>query len=1032
MSSDSGDLDEDELLQMALQEQSRRDVNYQQPSSKPSRPVSNFVQPPPQRATNQRVSAPPKNHNTNARPAQRAQQRRGSMDDDDDSEVEMLSISSGDEESSKDRGSESRNRAGSGGRRAGKEDDGDWDGGEPDSWKRVDEAELARRVREMRETRTVAVAPKIEQKPATARPGLNSLQSFPRGLECVDPLGLGIIDNKTLKLITEYSESSPVKSDKDYLDSNIREKLLYFSESFDAKLFLSRIHQETSGADLEAGGLALKTDLKGRTQQKKQLVKENFDCFVSCKTTIDDIESKLKRIEEDPEGSGTSHLFNCIQGVSSQANRAFSPLFERQVSRFEICNVSGVLSCELKYEMDNYVSYPVCLISKDASSLAGKNHRIRGLLEKCTLDHEAWMELLQNEIREKALSDAKWKQIQQDLNQTADVDYSLTPENSHLLGYSEPVDFNGAEIDTLRGKYIRRLTAVLIHHIPAFWKVALSVSSGKFAKSSQVSADSNVNNSANKSEEKVGDGKYSSHSLDEVAGMIRSTVSVYESKVHNTFRDLEESNILQPFMRDAIKEISKACQAFEAKESAPPIAVAALWTLQSEITKIYILRLCSWMRASTEEVSKEESWVPVSILERNKSPYTISSLPLVFRSVMASAMEQINLMIQSLRSEATKTEDTFAQLHEIQESVRLAFLNCLLDFAGHLERSGGDLAQNRSSKGNLHLQNGYPHELQENYSDPVPGSVVDPHQQLLMVLSNIGYCKDELSRELYYKYRHIWLQSRGRDEEDSDMQDLVMSFSGLEEKALEQYTFAKASLIRTAATNYLLDSGVQWGGAPAVKGVRDAAVELLHTLVAVHAEVFAACKPLLDKTLGILVEGLIDTFLSLFHENKTKDLRSFDANGFCQLMLELEYFETILNPHFTSDARESLKSLQGVLLEKVTESVTETIETPSHHRRPTRGSEDALSDDRQQGMTLSPDDLIALAQQYSSELLQAELERTRINTACFVESIVLDSVPESARAAYASFRGSMDSPSRNFRGNSQPVGSPSFSRQRRR
>ncbi|XP_058187937.1 exocyst complex component SEC5A-like isoform X3 [Rhododendron vialii] len=963
---------------------------------------------------------------------------------------------------------------------------------------------LARRVREMRETRTVAVAPKIEQKPATARPGLNSLQSFPRGLECVDPLGLGIIDNKTLKLITEYSESSPAKSDKDYLDSNIREKLLYFSESFDAKLFLSRIHQETSGADLEAGGLALKTDLKGRTQQKKQLVKENFDCFVSCKTTIDDIESKLKRIEEDPEGSGTSHLFNCIQGVSSQANRAFSPLFERQAQAEKIRSVQGMLQRfrtlfnlpssirgsiskgeydlavreyrkaksivlpshvgilkrvleeveKIMYEFKgmlyksledpniefrNLENIIRILLELEPDSdpvwhyLNIQNHRIRGLLEKCTLDHEAWMELLQNEIREKALSDAKWKQIQQDLNQTqADVDYSLTPENSHLLGYSEPVDFNGAEIDALRGKYIRRLTAVLIHHIPAFWRVALSVSSGKFAKSSQVSADSNVNNSANKSEEKVGDGKYSSHSLDEVAGMIRSTISVYESKVHNTFRDLEESNILQPFMRDAIKEISKACQAFEAKESAPPIAVAALWTLQSEITKIYILRLCSWMRASTEEVSKEESWVPVSILERNKSPYTISSLPLVFRSVMASAMEQINLMIQSLRSEATKTEDTFAQLQEIQESVRLAFLNCLLDFAGHLERSGGDLAQNRSSKGNLHLQNGYPHELQENYSDPVPGSVVDPHQQLLMVLSNIGYCKDELSRELYYKYRHIWLQSRGRDEEDSDMQDLVMSFSGLEEKALEQYTFAKASLIRTAATNYLLDSGVQWGGAPAVKGVRDAAVELLHTLVAVHAEVFAACKPLLDKTLGILVEGLIDTFLSLFHENKTKDLRSFDANGFCQLMLELEYFETILNPHFTSDARESLKSLQGVLLEKATESVTETIETPSHHRRPTRGSEDALSDDRQQGMTVSPDDLIALAQQYSSELLQAELERTRINTACFVESIALDSVPESARAAYASFRGSMDSPSRNFRGNSQPVGSPGFSRQRRR
>ncbi|CAL5333008.1 unnamed protein product [Camellia sinensis] len=1162
MSSDSDDLDEDELLQIALKEQSQRDLNYH--SSKPSRKVANFVQPPPPpHPAKQRGSAPPGNPRSKAPPMPKAQQqqRRGSMDDDDDSEVEMLSISSGDEETSKDRGFESRNRAGSGGR-PGREDD--WDGGEPDSWKRVDEGELARRVREMRETRAVPVVQKFERKPsAIAKKGLNNLQSFPRGMECIDPLGLGlkisisfvvtsirIIDNKTLRLLTENLESSPSKSEKDYLDSSVRgflgifgEKLLYFSEKFDAKLFLSRIHQDTSGADLEAGALALKTDLKGRTQQKKQLVKENFDCFVSCKTTIDDIESKLKRIEEDPEGSGTSHLFNCIQGVNSLANRAFGTLFERQDQAEKIRSVQGMLQrfrtlfnlpsairgsiskgeydlavreyrkaksivlpshvgilkrvleevekvmhefkgtlyksmedpqidltnlenvvrllLELEPESDpvwHYLNIQVTknfssnaiqydLFSGDSSAASWiENHRIRGLLEKSTLDHEARMEILQNEIREKALSDAKWKQIQQDSNQSSDVGYSLISGNTQLLGDSQPVDFTGAEVDALRGRYIRRLTAVLIHHIPAFWKVALSVSSGKFAKSSQVSADSNVNTSANKSEEKVGDGKYSSHSLDEVAGMIRGTISAYESKVHNAFRDLEESNILHPYMSDAIKEISKACKALDAKESAPPIAVAAMRTLQSEITKIYILRLCSWLRASTEEISKDESWVPVSILERNKSPYTISSLPLAFRSVMASAMDQINLMIQSLRSEATKSEDTFAQLQEIQESVRLAFLNCLLDFAGHLEHTGSDLAQTRSNKGSPHMPNGYSHELQGSLSDPLPGSVVDPHQQLLLVLSNIGYCKDELSHELYYKYRHIWLQSRVRDEEDNDMQDLVMSFSGLEEKVIEQYTFAKkvlpyrkpetgfvtANLIRTAAMNYLLDSGVQWGGAPAVKGVRDAAVELLHTLVAVHAEVFAGCKPLLDKMLGILVEGLIDTFLSLFHENKDKDLRSLDANGFCQLMLELEYFETILNPYFTTDARESLKSLQGVLLEKATESVIVSVETPSHQRRPTRGSEDAFSDDRQQGMTVSPDDLIALAQQYSSELLQAELERTRINTACFVESLPLDSVPESARAAYASFRGSTDSPSsRNFRG-SQAVESPGYSRQRHR
>ncbi|MBA0612684.1 hypothetical protein Godav_013261 [Gossypium davidsonii] len=906
MSTDSDD--EDELLQRALKDQSTRDLNYQKPSSSnPRKPVVNFVQPPPKPKGS--ASPAPKN----------PKGRKMSMDEDEDSEVEMLSISSGDEDVGKDP------KGGAGGRGRGrpmKDDDGVWDGEEPDTWKRVDETELARRVREMRESRTAPVAQKFERKATTAPVGraLNTLQSFPRGMECVDPLGLGIIDNKTLRLITASSESS--HAEKEHLDSNLREKLMYFSEKFDAKLFLSRIHQDTPAADLEAGALGLKTDLQGRTQQRKQLVKDNFDCFVSCKTTIDDIESKLKRIEEDPEGSGTTHLFKCMQGVCSLADRAFEPLFERQAQAEKIRSVQGMLQrfrtlfnlpstirgsiskgeydlAVREYKKAKSIALPshVKILKRvleevekvmqefkgtlyksmedpqiDLTSLENtvrlllelepesdpvwhylnvQNHRIRGLLEKCTSDHEARMETLHNELREKAISDAKWLQIQQNLSQPSDANYSLG--NIELPIELQPLALTGEEVDVLRGKYIKRLTTVLVHHIPAFWKVALSVFSGKFAKSSQVS-----DSSGGKSEEKVGDGRYSSHSLDEVAGMMRGTISLYEVKVLNAFRDLEESS-LQSYMSDAINEISKACVAFEAKESAPSIAVMALRTLQAEVTKIYILRLCSWMRASTEGITKDETWVPVSILERNKSPYTISYLPLAFRSVMTSAIDQINMlsmnywipiipniflfefsemvyqsaidelncwlsawtwfneklaqdgfnddlddlfvnpfqvglaqtMIQSLRSEATKFEDMFAQLQEIQESVKIAFLNCFLDFAGHLEHIGIDLSQNKSSKESLHLQNGFSHESEEESSSDLPGSIVDPHQRLLIVLSNIGYCKDELSSELYKKYKCIWLQSRDKDEEESDIQELVVSFTGLEEKVLEQYTFAK-------------------------------------------------------------------------------------------------------------------------------------------------------------------------------------------------------------------------------------------------
>ncbi|KAK7349788.1 hypothetical protein VNO77_07460 [Canavalia gladiata] len=794
------------------------------------------------------------------------------------------------------------------------------------------------------------MAQKFERKASLpGRKRFSYLQSFPRGMECVDPLGLGIIDNQTLRLITESSYGSP----KDNQDGRLREKLLYFSKNFDAKL--------------------------------KQLVKDNFDCFVSCKTTIDDIESKLRRIEDDPEGSGTSHLFNIIQGVSLQDNRALKPLFERQDQAEKIRTVQGMLQrfqklftirvsiskgeydlavreykkakltalpshiqigtlkCVLEdvekvmnefksmlfksmedpqIDLINLENTVRLLLDLEPESdpvwnyLNIQNQRIRGLLEKCTLDHEARMENLHNDLRERALSDARWRQIQDEMSESSDVNNSPILGNTYPAVQSQPEDLTGEEVDGLRGRYICRLTTIIIHHIPAFWKVALSVFRGQFAKSSQVATDSNSNSSANKIEEKAGDGKYSSHSLDEVAAMICNTISVYGVKVTNIFHDLEGSNALRSYMSDAIEDISKACVALELNEAAPPIVVGAIRVLQSEIIRICVLRLCSWMRESVEEVSKDVTWVTVS-------------------------------------NEATKSEDTFVQLQEIQESVRLAFLNCFLDFAANLERIGIEIGQH--NKEGSQLPNGYAHELEGNALNDLQGG-------------------------LYDVYRHIWLHSRRKDEGNSDVKDLAVCFSGLEEKVLEQYTFAKENLIRSVAMNYLLNSGIQWGAAPAVKGVRDAVVELLHTLVAVHAEVFAGAKPLLDKTLGILMEGLIDTFISVFHENETKDLSVLDTNGFCQLMLELEYFETILNLYFTYDARDSLKSLQGLLLGKATESVGDVVDNPGHNRRPTRGSEDALVDDKQ-GTTVSPDGLISLAQQYNSEFLQSELERTHINTA---------------------------------------------------
>jgi len=122
----SSDSDEDELLQMALKEQSQRDVNYGKTSNS-RKPVANYVQQP----------------KKNAPPSKQSNSKGGVADDDDDSEVEMLSISSGDEDNVRDPVAASKTRGAAAGRPA-RDDDRVWDGEEPSRWKHVDEAEVMR------------------------------------------------------------------------------------------------------------------------------------------------------------------------------------------------------------------------------------------------------------------------------------------------------------------------------------------------------------------------------------------------------------------------------------------------------------------------------------------------------------------------------------------------------------------------------------------------------------------------------------------------------------------------------------------------------------------------------------------------------------------------------------------------------------------------------------------------------------------------------------------------------------------------
>ncbi|KAF6265699.1 exocyst complex component Sec5-domain-containing protein [Scenedesmus sp. NREL 46B-D3] len=120
-------------------------------------------------------------------------------------------------------------------------------------------------------------------------------------------------------------------------------KLLLCEEGFEPGAYLAVFHEGSSAGELAAGLRALDRELGERTGQLKQLVKQNFDRFISCKTTIDDIYVKLQHIESTSTGISTEVLYSAIQQVQDGASTVFGPILERSAKAERIRSVQLLL-----------------------------------------------------------------------------------------------------------------------------------------------------------------------------------------------------------------------------------------------------------------------------------------------------------------------------------------------------------------------------------------------------------------------------------------------------------------------------------------------------------------------------------------------------------------------------------------------------------------------------------------------------------------------------------------------------------------
>ncbi|CAI7871932.1 unnamed protein product, partial [Closterium sp. NIES-54] len=188
-------------------------------------------------------------------------------------------------------------------------------------------------------------------------------------------------------------------------------------------------------------------------------------------------------------------------------------------------------------------------------------------------------------------------------------------------------------------------------------------------------------------------------------------------------------------------------------------------------------------------------------------------------------------------------------------------------------------------------------------------------------------------------------------------------------------------------------------------GLRDSALDLILPLVAVHAEVSAGCSPFVDRAINTLAEGLMDALHQVAFQHA--DLEQLDANAFCQLSLELDYFQAVLQPFASPSLDDIIFQLRDMLLHRTMQSIAAAgpppDDRPSYERQLSRGGgmrSGEWGEERDIPTPQTPEQLKGIADSLSADLLPGELRRTRVNVFCFGLRLPDDSLHASPSGAY--------------------------------
>eukprot|EP00803_Ostreobium_quekettii_P002374 evm.model.scf_93.1 EVM.evm.TU.scf_93.1 scf_93:10277-22533(+) len=677
----------------------------------------------------------------------------------------------------------------------------------------------------------------------------------------------------------EAAKAKPQK-EQEYL-----KKMLPSSGSFSPELYLATVHKNTTMRQLRQGMNLLEAELSKGTGQLKKLVKENFERFISCKNTIDDVYVRLHKSETENRGANTKALSFALTEVQDDVHQAFAPMMDRSQQLEQIKSVMGVLKrFHSSFVLPSRIRH--LAQAEDYQQLVTEYKRAKAVLsgsdittwtklfaevEKCTsevcktmldslndpyLEMEAledlviyilqlqceglplaqgvepagiWLLAVEHHVHGLMKNITQGHEVK--LEESSGRDRSARAQGSGELFLSRAFStvklWDEAPMGTdsaaskLWAQYIRELCAILLEFAPHLWRFR---NSSKLKQVPDIMEELQI-------------------ILD---GNVRSTEQLLENlmcafkthALHAVKALLPMGALLSTHTFTVLRELGTSVARMEEMEG-PPLGTSTLQSLGCEAHEMCYKHLSTHLQDQISLIVDWEDWK--IMLGCVKWGYTITGVPDKLGLVVRQAMEQF----KALREEHAQFESNSAASQKLIET---AFFNCFESFVTSVKHLASVVSEGPGT---------------------APDSIAEPDQQrqdrpgpahLLALMGNCRYVRTRLISELVACYGDILDCDERQYAEDVRVKSVTASIQRLEKQLLQQYTHTKKCEVNGAVDKWLQHGADRFLGMQPLAAVSYGAMECIHTFVGIQAEALEFAASHVNTLLANLVLQLLTWF----------------------------------------------------------------------------------------------------------------------------------------------------------------------------